>query len=305
MSSTPFQIQRYAWTIDYLLRHPYSEQNEIEKAWMNSSLARNAKEEFTRQTWYNCYRDITVIFGVFIEVDRSKGRGYRYISNPEDIKENNMENWLLSVARHKNMLLDFLDMHDRIEVDGFPSENQMLEPIVRAMRNNKKLKVTYRRYQNETSKTHIVDPIFVKTYKRRFYVLCRSYGKLMFHLSFDRILKLEELETIFEFPKELTIQDYYRYTYGVLRVDEEEKPPETIVIRARGDCPKYLKDTPLHPSQEVVKSTDEYTDFKLLLHPTRDFIGDILQQAGRIIVISPQSLKEKLKEIARQMYEAF
>ena len=113
------------------------------------------------------------------------------------------------------------------------------------------------------------------------------------------------METGFEFPKELTIQDYYRYTYGVLRIDDEEKPPETIIIRARGDCPNYLNDTPLHESQEIVEVTDEYTDFKLCMHPTRDFIGDILQQAGRIRVVSPQSLKDKLKAIAWQMYEAF
>ena len=304
MSSTPFQIQRYAWIIDYLLRHPYTEQGDIEKAWMKSTLASNFKEKFNRKTWYQCYNEITVIFGVFIEVDRKKGRGYRYISNPKDIKEHNIEKWLLAVARQKNMLFDFLDMHDRIDVEGFPSENHMLKPIVAAMKNKKKLRVTYRRYQNEISKTHTVDPIFIKTYKRRFYVLCRSYGKLLFHLSFDRILRLEELEQKFEFPKDLNIQEYYRYSYGVLRA-EDDLPPETIIIRARGDCPNYLNDTPLHESQEILTVTDEYTDFKLCLHPTRDFIGDILQQAGRIKVISPQSLKDKLKEIARQMYESF
>ena len=304
MSSIPFMIQRYAWTIDYLLRHPYAEQGDIEEAWKKSSLARNNKEIFNRKTWYNCYDEIAINFGILIDVDRTGGRGYRYIRNPEDIEGKDIENWLISVARNKNMLFDFLDMHDRIDVEGFPSENDMLKPIVKAMRNRKKLTVTYRRYQCETSKTYTVDPIFIKSYKRRLYVLCRSYGNLFFHIAFDRILKLDILEKKFKFPDGFNIQDYYKYSYGVMRVDGEE-PPEPIVIRAWGDCPKYLMDTPLHPSQEVLESTDEYTDFKLCLYPTRDFIGDILQQAGRIKVISPKSLSDEIKEIVKRMYEIF
>lgn len=99
-------------------------------------------------------------------------------------------------------------------------------------------------------------------------------------------------------------KDFFYHVYGVMH-SHENIPLEDVVIKAINGQQKYLNDVPMHHTQREIYREDSYSLFQITIYPTNDFIGDILQQGGRLIVMKPVWLKNKLKEIAHKMYESF
>ena len=86
---------------------------------------------------------------------------------------------------------------------------------------------------------------------------------------------------------------------GILSV--QDTPVEKVTIRAFGKQVYYLRDLPLHPSQEEVATEEDYSDFELTLKPTPDFYTPLLSKGPLIKVLSPQWLADEIK---RQHIEA-
>ena len=291
---TTTQIKRFSWVVELLLRRKHLSIEEINEEWGRSMWAEYPSEEMNRKSWYKCFDDIGMIYGILIELNKEL-KGYQYsILNPEDLKGRNVQQWMMGCVAHRNLLEECLGMHNRIDIDEFPSENGMLEVIATAMRENRKLEMSYRRY-GKNPKRYIVEPYFIKTYKQRFYVLCKFDSGNFFTLSFDRIDEARILKEKFNFPNNLFAKDYFEYAFGVM-VPPAGEEPQRIVVRAKGDARYYLEDVPLHKSQQIIREEDDYADFLLKIWPTDDFIGAIMQQGNRLEIISPEPVRLKIKE---------
>lgn len=303
MISTP-QVKRFAWVVELLLRRKQLTIKEISDEWSRSSLSGFTDDIMNRKSWYKCFDDIGMVYGILILAERKGGQSYWYILNPEVLQGKDVQNWMLACVAHRNLLEECLGLYNRIDIECFPSENGMLKPVTIAMRGGRKLSVTYRKYGCCDPKQYVVEPYFIKTYNHRLYVLCKNDKGNFFPLSFDRIEKATVLNDRFTFPVELYAKDFFTDSFGVMIPPEEVKAFD-IVIRAKGDARFYLKDTPLHHSQRLFKETEYHADFKLHLRPTEDFIGAILQQGDRLEIISPKPLRLRIKERLRKALEAY
>lgn len=295
---TTTQIRRYAWVVELLLRRKRLTIKEINDEWARSSLVDYFGEKLNRKVWYKCFEDIAMIYGILIEIDSEKKNSHYskwYIMNPEALRERNVEQWMLACVAHRNLLEECLGMYNRTDIEGFPSENGMLEPIVQAMRENRKLEITYRRYGYSHPKQYVVEPYFIKTYQHRFYVLCKIATGHFFTLSFDRINDVTMLKDHFNYPNDLFAQDFFEDAFGVMIPPEDVKPLD-IIVRAKGDAKFYLMDVPLHKSQQVVTEEADYADFSIHIRPTEDFIGAVLQQGERLEIMKPLTVRQGIKE---------
>ena len=301
---TTSQVKRFAWVVELLLSRKQLSIREISDEWSRSSLSGFTNDIMDRKSWYKCFDDICMVYGIIIIAERKGGQSYWYILNPEVLQGRDVQNWMLACVAHRNLLEDCLGLYNRIDIEGFPSENGKLKPVTLAMRGGRRLVVTYRKYGCSEPKQYVVEPYFIKTYNHRFYVLCKNDKGNYFSLSFDRIEEATVLNDRFSFPVELNAKDFFTDSFGVM-IPPEDVMPVDIIIRAKGDARFYLKDTPLHHSQRVFKETEKYVDFKLHLRPTEDFIGAILQQGDRLEIISPKYLRERMKERLRKALEAY
>ena len=298
---TTTQIRRYAWVVELLLRRKRLTLQQINQEWQRSVLSDFTNEKHDRKTWYKCFDDLGMIYGILIELTpKSEGSKY-YILNPEALKGRDVQQWMLGCVAHRNLLEECLGMYNRTDIEGFPSENGMLLPIVQAMRENRKMEVIYRRYGSGNPKKHVVEPYFIKTYNHRFYVLCKYDTGQFFTLSFDRMLEARLLKEHFNFPNDLFAQDFFEDSFGVMVPSDDVKTVD-VIVRAKGDARYYLQDVPLHKSQNLVKEESEYSDFTYHVKPTNDFIGAILQQGDRLRVIAPEEVKCMVRDRHRDAY---
>ncbi len=253
---------------------------------------------------FNRHKDaIEDIFGIYIDCDRKDG--YRYhIGNSEELRNDTIQNWMLSTMTVHNLLADNKSLHNRILLESIPSSDDHLTALTEAMKHNRKVHIFYQKYSQEPGRERLISPFCIKLYSRRWYVLAQIDNGEMRCFSLDRILSLTPTDETFTLPDTFDAGEYFSNVIGV--TIESDTKVERILIRAFGKEKHYLRDLPVHSSQREISRTSEHTDFEFHLQPTTDFILQLLSHGTHIQVLSPQWLADKVKNIhadAAKIYE--
>ena len=284
-------FNRYIWLIDLIQRSGYISFEEIDRAWQRSSL--NPKGRAIGRSFFNHKDAILETFGIEIKCDRSLGY---YINNEDDVESDTLKNWMLQSLSLNSIMNEGADLRDRIICEDIPSSQKWLPDIMAAMRDGKKLFMTYQSFWKNTSNTYDVSPYCLKLFKQRWYMLAKSdaYKEPRIY-ALDRILDLKQTKTSFKLPKGYEPKDVFRKLFGVIL---DNGPVEEVIIRVSDDQVKYYRTLPLHHSQEEGESGDGYTEFRYRLVPTFDFVRELLSKGMYAEVMSPQWLR---REVANEL----
>lgn len=297
-------FQQYIWLVNTIHRYGKLTLDEINQHWLDTDMSEGVS--IARST-FNRHRDaILDMFGVIIECDKKDGFRY-YIYNEEVLEEDTIQNWMLSTLSVNSILSESKGVYDRILLEQIPSDGDNLHKFIDAMKRGVRVKVAYRKYgSQEVKSTMILDPYFVKLFKRRWYALVKfpEPTGMLFTLAFDRILSLEVTEDKYVYDKDFDPAGWFKNCYGIVR--DQEVPVEKVIIRAFGYEANYLRDLPLHHSQNEIAIEDGYSDFEMTLSPTADFWTPLLSRGAAIKVLQPQWLADEIKRLhleAAKLYE--
>ena len=119
----------------------------------------------------------------------------------------------------------------------------------------------------------------------------------------DRMLSMEMTDETFVMPADFSPEQFFSEYYGVLT--DETTPMTHVVVRAYGKTSNYLRTLPLHHSQRVVDTTEDYTDFSIDVRPTPDFIGELLKYDQGLEVVDPPELRLKICKIIKEMLNRY
>lgn len=290
-------LKRYLWLIDTLKRGGEMTYDEIADKWERSSVNDN-DTTLSKRTFYNHCRAIATHFGIDIECRRGRGLNLYRIANPDAIEENSLVKWAIDSFSLGELLLGNAAISDKILLEDVPSGRQWLEPILKALQENREIHIDYENFFGKTF-TGTVRPLCVKLFKRRWYmlVLVESGEKRKF--SLDRIKNLTLLDRTFKYPSRFNPSDHFEHFYGITAWDDAK--PQEIVIRAYNELPGYLRSLPLHPSQIEVTIGQNYSNFRLCLVPTFDFVQELLLHRDQIEVLKPQSLRDEMAKLITRM----
>lgn len=294
-------FQQYIWLVNTIHRARKITLEDINRKWVDNYMSEGLP--MVRST-FNRHKDaIQDMFGIIIECDKKDGFRY-YISNAEVLDENSIQNWMLSTMSVNGMLNDSKSVHDRILLETIPSSGEQLHKVIEAMKTGRCIHVTYHKYGSEYETEMEVEPYCVKLFNRRWYALVRFKGKgSYFLLSFDRIKSLEVTDEKFTIDEDFDAATWFKDSYGIVRNDEFELTD--VKIRAFGREVFYMRDLPLHHSQEEVETAEGYSDFVVRLRPTADFFTPLLSRGAQIKVLEPQWLADEIKaqhQAAAELY---
>ncbi|MBQ7421608.1 MAG: WYL domain-containing protein [Prevotella sp.] len=296
-------FQQYIWLVNTIHRFGKLTLEEINKKWLDTEISEGVS--IARST-FNRHRDaILDMFGIIIECDKKDGFRY-YIDNEEVLEEDTIQNWMLSTLSVNSVLSESKGVHERILLEQVPSDGENLHKFIDAMKRGVRVRVNYRRYGAEASKSSMkLDPYFVRLFNKRWYALVKfpEPTAYLFTLAFDRIVSLEVTDEKFEYDKEFRPAYWFRDCYGIVR--DPEVPVERVVIRAFGKEANYLRDLPLHHSQKEIHTEAEYSDFELTLRPTADFFSPLLARGAAIKILDPAHLAEDIKQLHKAALELY
>ena len=306
--TVPSLFKEYIWLVNTIKRARRISFAEIQEKWLDTEMSGGV--ECARST-FNRHKDaIQDIFGINIDCDRKGGYKY-YIANEKVLREDTVQNWIVSTMSVNDVISDSKTLHDRIVLQQIPCD-EYLETFINAMKRKVRVEVKYRRYESDNVTEVDFEPYCLKLFNQRWYVLAhfhrdatpekeeRDYYGVY---SFDRMQEVSLTNVKFEVRDDFDAQDYFSECFGVFA--SESTPAERIVLRAYNKQRYYLNDLPLHHSQKVIGRGENYTDFEYYIRPTIDFCGHILRLANQVKVIYPQSLADRIRQMAMDTLEMY
>lgn len=312
------RVKFYSWLIG-LLDSAHLTFEEIADEWKKNR-ANQDNDVLDKRTFHRYRENIQSQFGITVECNKSDG--YRYYLKRDSVDDDDVTEWMLSSMRLAS-LGEMLKYHNKVMLDTPPYNTEYLDDILAAIDKQYLLKFKYVSGFGAESDI-VLQPAFVRYFKQRWYVIGVKKQsetteekkdaevdekKLVRCLPFDRIsfLKLicEKHSLPAKMKKFLTPENYYEDCFGIYRM--EDVPVEKIRIRAFYPEYNYIEEVPLHESQERVRESSDgmYREYDLTLRPSYDFLQELLWHGRNLIVLRPESLRQKMIAMLKDMAQSY
>ena len=296
-------FKEYIWLVNTIRKAGKISFAELQKKWRDTDMSEGV--ELARATFIRHKDAIEDIFGIYIECERRNGYTY-YIGNEDVLAEESVQNWMLSTLSVSNDVSESLSLQDRILLESIPSEYGRLGEVTEAMKKRVCLRMTYKKYGNAEPKVVTLEPYCIKLFKRRWYVFGRLHDaeRDSYRIySFDRVKEIELTDLHYDLPADFSAKELFKDYYGILLSHDTEA--ERIVVRAYGNERFYVRDLPIHHSQQEIGAGEGYADFELRMHATSDFCSHVLSRSNQLQVLEPAWLVKKIKAMLQDALERY
>ena len=301
----PSLIRKYVWLIDTIYRAKKISFKEINERWRRD-VDMSRGEDMSIRTFKRWLNNIGDIFGLYVENERCGDYCYS-IENIEDITEGGLQSWLFNTFAVSNALTGCMGIKDRIKLEYVPSGELYLQPIIDAMKENRVINITYKSYWEDCQNHYDVQPLCLKLFRQRWYVIVRKNvvrkDANIWICALDRILSLQKTDKTFTMLKDWDVQAYFDGFIGVIRDEDYDK--EIVKIKVNAKQANYLRDLKIHRSQQEAERNDEYSIFTYCLRPTFDFQQELLWNADKVEVLEPQWLRDEMADIIQKMLDLY
>lgn len=157
-----------------------------------------------------------------------------------------------------------------------------LGPLYNYIQEQKVCNIEYQAF-NAPSENIIFHPYLLKEWRNRWYVVGRHQEKqAAWNLALDRIQRIQPSIRPF-LPNDL-FDPLTRY-HDVIGVTVNEGPVQEIVFRCNKSICGYLHTKPLHPSQRLLESRDDYEVFSIRVIPNAEAYGELYRFGNNLEVL--------------------
>ncbi|MBQ2572797.1 MAG: WYL domain-containing protein, partial [Bacteroidales bacterium] len=168
-----------------------------------------------------------------------------------------------------------------------------------AMRENRRLSITYQNYEMQTAREFEIEPYALRYFGRRWYVLAHTdFHSSPYLYALDRMKAVNITESTFKLPKDFSAGDYFSRYFGMIVTNGKA---ENIQLKTTDTRAKYLRSLPLHHSQKEIAANL----FELHLVPTDDFINAVRAMGTEVEVVSPDWLRNRLLQDAKDLVKKY
>ena len=289
-------LQKYLWLVQTFIRAgEYGlSLEEICDRW-----ERRFDSQYSRRTFNNHREAVEGVFGIRIECNRSTNR--YFVEYSSDIADENAETaWLINTFTVNNILsLGKERLSGRVSVEDIPSGHRHLTGVMDAMTENQKIRITYQKYTSSQPNTYTLLPYAVKEFAKRWYIVayCEERDAMRVY-GLDRVISLEILSERFSMKKDFNVDDLFATSFGIYF---PEGPGKTITFRTSITEARFLRDLPIHNSQQEVSSDENSVTFSIFVCPNNNLIMEFCKYGSRLEVLSPAEVRYA---VASQLSEA-
>lgn len=296
-------FNRYIWLVDIILRtgeHGITLE-EINRRWSQSRYNETG-DSYPERTFHRHRNAIEEMFDIDIKCNKHTGR--YTIANADDMNRGGVRTWLLNTFAVNNLINESHHLKRRILFEEIPSGQRFLTAIIEAMRDGLVIMLTYKSFNSDQEYKFEVQPYCVKVFKQRWYMVAYNpyYDDSRIY-ALDRINDVETTETRFTLPKDFDAKKYFADAFGIIIDDDYDV--ERVEVKVMSGQREYFQTLPLHPSQTIIKDTDDYTVYSFRLRPTFDFVQELRRYGADLEVLSPRWLREEFAEEAARMAEIY
>ena len=293
-------LNKYIWLVNTFVRAGERglSLDEICRRWES-----RFGSSYSRRTFNNHRMNVEEIFGIRIDCNRSTNR--YFIDCSDDVSDENEESaWLINTFTVNNMMsLGKERLRGRVSVEDIPSGHRFLTVIMDAMTECRELRISYRKYTSTETGQYTIHPYAVKEAGRRWYLIgyCVEREGLRVY-GLDRVLDITETGRTFRMDKDFDVDEMFATSFGIYL---PEGPGKTITFRTGMKDASYLRDLPMHKSQEEIANDGNSVTFRIFVCPDKAMIMEFCKFGSRIEVLSPESVRKEVAEELRRASELY
>lgn len=297
-------INKYVWLTETIYKAKRISFEEINQRWLDNDMSEGIP--LSIRTFHKWRQAIEEMFHLIIE--NENGGQYRYyIQNPDELKNGTMRSWLFNTLTVSNLIMESASINNKILFEEIPDAEQFLPLILKALKKNQVLEMTYQSYWRDEASTFEIEPYCLKVFKQRWYLIgrCPYYddNRVMIYALDNRFKNLVPTDKHFNYPEDFVAEDYFDDCFGIIA--DQRCKVRTIKLKVVASQANYLRSLPLHLSQKEIERTDEYSIFTVRLRPTYDFLQEILSMSNDVEVLEPADFRDEIAEIVKQMWNKY
>ncbi len=167
--------------------------------------------------------------------------------------------------------------------------------LYNAIQNKKVLKLTYQSFRSSFPLEIEIHPQYLKQFSSRWFIMSfvdKWEDKPQIN-ALDRIVEIEDAKTKYRTKIDFNWEDYFSDMIGVSRLDG--KVEEVRLLISDEVEASYINTKPLHQSQKTLKKVEGGFETSIFVIPNIELEKLILSFGENVQIISPSSLKEKIK----------
>ncbi|WHZ06840.1 MAG: hypothetical protein OJF59_000593 [Cytophagales bacterium] len=246
---------------------------------------------FSIRTFQRDKKEIKELFGKDIQYDK-KAKSYFIADDNNSATDRMLEAFEMFNALNLSDDLAHLVHFEKRKPQG----THHFHGLLHCIKNHFVIKFPYHKYDDDIIVKREVEPYALKEFKGRWYLIAKDQNdRLIKTFGLDRIQELNITKKKFVQPEKFNANDIYKDYFGI--VSSSENKAEEIILSFDNFNGKYIKSFPLHESQQILVDNESETRIKLFLHTTSDFEMELLAQGERVKIISPDSLRKRMREI--------
>ncbi|MEQ9290423.1 MAG: WYL domain-containing protein [Cyclobacteriaceae bacterium] len=256
---------------------------------------------FSKRNFLRDKKEISNLFGITIEYSYSM-KGY-FIQNSEN--ENLNFQRMLDAFDIFNSLNLANDLKPYVHLEKQkPLGTENLFGLLHAIKNRFTISFLYQKFWEDKGTIRRVEPIFIKEFKNRWYLLAKdNKDNLVKTFALDRLDSLSISNRIFSPTNDFDIEDYFRYSFGIIGSDGNQ--PEIIILSFSPFQGKYIKSLPIHQSQTILIDDHKELRISLKLCITHDLVMELLSFGSDVKVVAPKTLLNKVKKIHEESVKLY
>lgn len=223
-----------------------------------------------------------------------------------DVQPGLLEGELESLQARINALLqqkgvDAVDAVSKVHIQpvaGRPVPAHLFQDVLGALANRQQLAITYHGRRRDEVSERTISPQRLTQYRNSWYLdaWCHSAEGLR-SFALERIQGIERSEEPAKELSEAALSEHFDHSYGIF-----SGPAQAVAeLRFSPEMSRWIADETWHPEQEGRFDDDGSWCLKVPFSNARELIMDILRYGSDVEVLGPESLRETVSEIIRQM----
>jgi proteasome accessory factor B len=287
-------LYRYSLILKRLERSPAS-YKQIKEYLERESDIKGKNYSISLRSLQRDIKDIYEQLGIEITNERKGDKRYFIKSRPD-------------TTEHSQRLLEAFQIFNAIKASKEYAESIFLETrkpdglehfygLLHAIKNNKIIKLAYRKFYSDEITERKLFPLALKEAKNRWYLIAEdTKDSQVKTFGLDRISDLEITKLGFLKKANVNYNDLFKYSFGI--INPVDQKPEKVKLSFSFTQGQYIKSFPLHKSQAILNESKENDEviIELFIQITDDFVMELLSYGPDVEVLSPKSLRKEIKK---------
>lgn len=198
-----------------------------------------------------------------------------------------LEDHVYSQKTNQNPVIDF-EKNENLKGLEF------LDILYKSIIQKKTISLTYQSFKARFPNTFDIYPYLLKEFRNRWFIIgCKQKGEMLYTLALDRIISVNQSDTLFKYKDDFNANEYFKSAIGV-SVSPYLNAEKVVLIINHKHAP-YVLTKPLHSSQKLIEKDNFGVTISLDVQLNFELEKDILGLGEAVKVIAPERLKRNIK----------